>query len=467
MELTRHAHDSLGQKNTATRLNMSANAQQRTRRILFVGMVDSPHAARWIHLIADQGWELHFFPVHLATPHPLMRNITVHQPWIRIRPRYLLHSILRRLCWRMDEETIERRLPLPVASYKTSAVLPIPVMRPFDRILVAMRSERLGESDKRISLPYGPQVLARLIKKLKPDLIHSMEFQHAGYNVLRAKELMGQRKFPKWLATNWGSDIYYYQRFPDHYQQISRLLKQIDYYSCECTRDVAIARDMGMVAEAMPVFPNTGGFDIEAITALRSNMQPSKRRMIMVKGYQHFAGRVLTALDALVKCADDLRDYRVVIFSASSMEVNNRVAELRLFYGINITILPYTSHDVMLKYFAHARIYLGVSISDAISTSMLEAMAMGAFPIQTTTSCCEEWNDDGVSGFHIPPDDVEVIADRIRRAISDDALVDSAAMINWQTVRDRLDQRVLQKREIDVYDKIFADVSSVPVEITP
>ncbi|MBX9726820.1 MAG: hypothetical protein K2X09_06105, partial [Rickettsiales bacterium] len=68
-----------------------------TKKILFVGMVDSPHAARWINLIADQGWELHFFPVHMATPHQFMRNITVHQPWIRIRPRYFLYTMLRRL----------------------------------------------------------------------------------------------------------------------------------------------------------------------------------------------------------------------------------------------------------------------------------------------------------------------------------------------------------------------------------
>ncbi|MBX9727171.1 MAG: glycosyltransferase family 4 protein, partial [Rickettsiales bacterium] len=355
--------------------------------------------------------------------------------------------------------TTERRLPLPVAACKTSAVFPIPVMRPFDRILMAMRSERLGESDKRTSLPYDPQVLARLIKKLKPDLIHSMEFQHAGYNVLRTKELMGNRKFPKWLATNWGSDIYYYQRFPDHYQQISRLLKQIDYYSCECTRAIGLAREMGMQAKAMPVLPNTGGFDIEAIAPQRAAMQPSNRRMIMVKGYQHFAGRSLTALDALQACAESLRDYRIVVFSASSTEVADRVEELKIFHGLNIHILPHSDHGTMLKYFAHARIYLGVSISDAISTSMLEAMAMGAFPIQTTTACCEEWNEDGVSGFHIPPDDVEFIADRIRRAIADDALVDSAAAINWQTVMTRLDQDILRVKEVDFYNEIFADMT--------
>jgi glycosyltransferase involved in cell wall biosynthesis len=112
----------------------------------------------------------------------------------------------------------------------------------------------------------------------------------------------------------------------------------------------------------------------------------------------------------------------------------------------------------MLKYFAHARIYLGVSISDAISTSMLEAMAMGAFPLQTNTACCNEWIKDGVTGFSIPPDDIEFIGEKIRKAILDDELVDRAAEINWTTVCERLDQSILKVKEVAFYDQIFSDI---------
>ena len=418
-------------------------------------MPDSPHAARWINLIADQGWELHFFPVYLEPAHRLMRGVTIHQPWVKIRPRYFLKELLRNPGGLIGPGSIEQRNiqnTLP-----TRSIYPFPIVSPLDRILSGFKSAPLGESDVRAPLPFGPHVLARLIRQIKPDLIHSMEFQHAGYNVLRAKELIGSKRFPKWLATNWGSDIFYYRRFPDHHQQITRLLQSVDYYSCECERDVGLAREMGLVGTSMPVLPNTGGFDLNEISDLRTEVRSSARRMIMVKGYQHFAGRALTALDALLTCADVLQDYRIVVFSAST-EVYERVEELRLFHGLNITILGYSDHGKMLKYFAHARIYLGVSISDAISTSMLEAMAMGAFPIQTNTACCNEWIEDGVSGFSIPPDDIEIIGQRIRQAIADNALVDSAAEINWQTVCERLDQRLLQVKEVDFYNQIFTDI---------
>ena len=59
----------------------------------------------------------------------------------------------------------------------------------------------------------------------------------------------------------------------------------------------------------------------------------------------------------------------------------------------------------------------------------------------------------------IPPNDVDLIADRIHRAVTDDALVNTAAEINWKTVQERLDQRLLKQQAIEFYDEIFADLA--------
>jgi glycosyltransferase involved in cell wall biosynthesis len=90
---------------------------------------------------------------------------------------------------------------------------------------------------------------------------------------------------------------------------------------------------------------------------------------------------------------------------------------------------------------------------------MLEAIAMGAFPIQTNTSCCDEWITDGESGFIVNPYDVEGIAERIRTAVADDQLVNRAADLNWATVQKRLDQREVARQVHDLYEWIFEDIS--------
>jgi glycosyltransferase involved in cell wall biosynthesis len=114
----------------------------------------------------------------------------------------------------------------------------------------------------------------------------------------------------------------------------------------------------------------------------------------------------------------------------------------------------------MLSYFGRARLYMGISISDAISTSVLESMAMGAFPIQTDTSCCDEWFKDGEGGFIVPPDDFDLISERFERALSDDELVDRAAEINWETVKARLDSRVIRRQIAEFYGKAFEQLGN-------
>ena len=89
---------------------------------------------------------------------------------------------------------------------------------------------------------------------------------------------------------------------------------------------------------------------------------------------------------------------------------------------------------------------------------------MGAFPVQTNTSCCDEWIEDGVSGFAIPPDDLEIITDRLRLALTDDALVDRAAEINAATIRARLDERVLRQQAVAFYDEAFRHISAAPCQ---
>ena len=87
----------------------------------------------------------------------------------------------------------------------------------------------------------------------------------------------------------------------------------------------------------------------------------------------------------------------------------------------------------------------------------IEAMAMGAFPIQTNTSCCEEWFVDGTTGFAVPPDDFETICDRFTTVLADDNLVDSAAEANLEIIRSRLTPEVLRPQMQDFYRRALAD----------
>ena len=102
------------------------------------------------------------------------------------------------------------------------------------------------------------------------------------------------------------------------------------------------------------------------------------------------------------------------------------------------------------------RLSIGLSISDGLPSSFLEAIVMSAFPIQSNTSCANEWILDGKSGFIVPPEDPEVIAMAIRRALIDDELVDQASTINAIIAEQRLEQSVIKPNVVRMYEEIYA-----------
>lgn len=391
-------------------------------RILLVAVADSVHTARWMSQICDQGWDLHLFPsLDVGFSHPVLRNCTVH------------HSVYSK---QRKENGSVRFRGIPVI-HKTVAY--------FARALLRKHfpNYRVGQ-------------LVRVIKRLKPDVIHAMEMQAAGYLTVAAKDRM-KREFPTSIITNWGSDIYLFGRLKEHESRIKRTLSTFDYYSCECQRDVNLARAYGFRGKILPVFPNGGGFDLEWVSGLRWPGLVSERRSILLKGYQNWAGRALVGIRALERCTDLLKGYEVNVYLAES-DVKIAAELCGRSTGVPFNIVAEGSaHEEILKLHGRSRISIGLSISDAISTSLLEAMVMGSFPIQSCTSCADEWIADGETGILVPPEDPEVVEMAIRRALTDDNLVNSAAEKNYRLAEERLDWRKLKEMAIGMYSHVVQE----------
>ena len=272
---------------------------------------------------------------------------------------------------------------------------------------------------------------------------------------LSGTRVIGQTS--KWIATNWGSDIYLFGRLSAHKEKIRQVLTNCDYYSCECFRDVELAKAYGLKGKTLPVFPNTGGFDLEKIYKFRQPGLTSERRLIMLKGYQGWAYRALVGLRALERCADILKGYTVAVYLGFTKEVKIAAELFSHSTGIPVKMIPYTSHDEILRYHGQARVSIGLSISDAISTSFLEALVMGSFPIQSWTACADEWIEDGKTGLLVPPEDPDVVEKAIRRALTDDELVNRAAEENWRTAIERLDASKLKEKVINFYGEVIGN----------
>jgi hypothetical protein len=279
-----------------------------------------------------------------------------------------------------------------------------------------------------------------------------MEVQLAGYLCLETARRMGA-KFPPWVLSNWGSDIALFRKLDLHQARIRNVCRRIDYYLAECRRDQTVAKDYGYRGPILPVIPASGGADVAALAA-RARTPPSQRRKLLVKGYHNWSGRALLALSALALARQHLRDYRIEV-SLFSGPVIGWTERLRNEFGLDIAVSAYLpDHSHAIDRLAEARAVLGVGISDGISTTLLEAMAVGTLPIQSSTACADEWLEHGRSGFVVSPYDTEEIAEAVVRAVTDDALVDQAAEINRQTVMARWNFTTNGMQVWGIYDRV-------------
>jgi hypothetical protein len=248
--------------------------------------------------------------------------------------------------------------------------------------------------------------LRRITHKNVFNYIHAIELQGAAYLYDLLPEQIQDRT--SLIVTNYGSDIQYFQDIPEHQEKIRSVLSKADFYSAECQRDYESALKLGFKGKFLPCIPNAGGFKNEIFEL---NLVPSnERNLIMAKCYGGTFGLGELIIDALEIFLRNNTDVKIVMYSVTD-DLLNKSKNLRVAFPNQVVI--YTVREKIpryqiLDYLSKSRIYIGASRSDGISTSFLEALCLGAFPIQTDTSCANEWIELGFFGSIIQPDTSEI-----------------------------------------------------------
>jgi len=375
------------------------------KRILVVAMVDSIHTARWLRQFDQDDFEFVVFP---SSP-----NRRIH-PLIRSHRGSGSRSIIR--------------IPGPM----TLCALPLGIID-----LIAKNFFRA-------------KLLARAIKRVRPDLIHIMETQHSGY--LTAKALATVENRPRVVLSIWGSDLFWFTRFKSHQAQIESVLRISDVLVTECHRDEKLARDNGFQGRCVYGVPASGGFDHREFGQAIENRPPSLRKIIAVKGYSGFVGLGPSVLRVLSSITNELEDFKIVVYSASVYTkmlayLFRLPSKLRMEIFLKHTRTP----DQMRVLFGESRVVIALSKSDGLPATIKEAAFTGPFPIQTDTSCAGEWFQDGTSIFLVPSDSPDALRNAILKAAQDDNLVDLAAKINFQVARSRMDNLVVREKVDSIY----------------
>ena len=293
------------------------------------------------------------------------------------------------------------------------------------------------------------QELERIILEIQPDVIHSFEMQSCSYPILKT---MNKYSKIKWIYSCWGSDLYFYQNDTKHLNKIKKVLKRVDFIHTDCQRDYQLAVKLGFKGKHLGVIPGGTGFRIDELNNLK--LPVSQRKIILVKGYQHLFGRALNVVKALSEIQSDIENYQVIVFGAHKEVID----------FIHRNELPFEvfdrnelGHQQILELMGKAIIAIGNSISDGMSNTLLEAIVMGAFPIQSNPGgVSAEIITNNENGFLIEnTEDTNEIAVLILKALNDFELLQGANHKNSILAEQRLEYDFNKNKIINLYASIL------------
>ena len=143
----------------------------------------------------------------------------------------------------------------------------------------------------------------------------------------------------------------------------------------------------------------------------------------------------------LVSAVDGLDEEVVIVGDGPEREYLERLAD-----GVDadITFIGEVPPDRVPEYLLSSKLLVLPAVDgEGLPNVLLEAMAHGVPVVSTTVAGIPDVVQDGETGYVVPPDDVDALADRIRRVCEDDAhraeLADNArAFVESEYAWDRL-----------------------------
>ena len=382
--------------------------RSKPNRIFFVGMAESSHFERWISVTIDSfpEAEIYIFPSD--------------------RP-YLKKSGLKSLKTEGKSFKIFQLFPSARLNYLAYFVL-----------------------DHLFDMTWRAFLLRYCLLLIRPRIVHFHEMQHGAYIYNYIYDYKSTHSDAKYVISTWGSDLNLYSYLTGNESQVATCLKWVDVMTAERPIEQKVLAEYGFTGQFVaPVYITVGRIDI----GTQNFCKTSERKSIIVKGYQDVSGRALNVLHALSEIPEILKNYEILVFSASD-SVSAQVALLSNHTDLNIRVLSRMPNGELQEYFRNSRIYIGMSISDGLSTSMVEAMNAGAFPIQSPNSAAPHFLNQSQSGFIVDPWDLPTLKKAIARAIEDDELVDAAAAKNQIALEDKFSLSI----GIEKMKKLYAEL---------
>lgn len=387
-------------------------------RVLVVCNTEIHHSQPWIDLFGDDAE----FDVRVFAHNPVVEGIYLPQKW-------------KKLTYVLDHPRIHRENRRVISLFPDWK---------YSKFFSARLSYRL---------PLTTWYLHRVIRKWKPDIVHSLSVLPVSYTTCHAlSKIKSQRPF--FVASSWGSDINLGKDRPTEKLQLQEILHNCDGFIADCRRDIRNALNLGLPQEKLAfdfAVPVNGGIDISKYEQV---LPLEKRNVILLpKAYEGFENKCLPILEALNMLREKLEGFELHLVMTSE-DVKRYLSLMPEAFQKYCHVHAQLTTDEMLDLMKRSRIMVAPSISDGSPITLLEAMSAGTLPIVSPLESIKEWIEDGRNGLFAHALHPDKIAQAVNRGLCDDELFNSASNINREIVRTRACRQHLQPQILNYYKQL-------------
>jgi glycosyltransferase involved in cell wall biosynthesis len=248
--------------------------------------------------------------------------------------------------------------------------------------------------------PIACASLQRILRDFRPDVV-SAHFV-PNYGMMAALAYHGP-----WVLSAWGSDIMSVpEKSAFHRWRTQFVLDRAPWVTSDARVLTEKIESFGVPADHILTFPygvDTSLFAPGAAPAPPGPLILSNRKLEALY-------RIDVMIDAFAAVHEALPDAALTV-AGDGGEKARLVTRADSSTGVSrIRFIGDVTHDRMPALLRDHHIYVSTSPADTTSVSLLEAMAVGLFPIVTDIPANREWITDGENGRLVPPGEATKLA---------------------------------------------------------
>jgi len=287
------------------------------------------------------------------------------------------------------------------------------------------------------SILFNSRRVKKLIRTIKPDLLHAHFVTHYGY-------WGAQSGFHPFVVSGWGDDVLIHPKKAGLSYLVNCALRSADRITCDGENSFEAIQNLGIPRGKIALI--THGVDTKKFSpglrnpALFSKIfQNSWPVVTCIRGFNPIYDPE-TIIRAIPRVLKDAPEVNFLIGGKGYEEERMQALSDQLGIRQSIHFCGWIPHESLPPYLASSDIYVSASLSDGgVAVSSLEAMASGLPVVVTDIGDNRLWIKNNENGFIVPVREPGLMAEKIVCLVRNPDLRRACGRVNRGLVEEKQD----------------------------